>query len=134
MKSKYNEQLKRLKSFKKRRTEIKAAYDVMLSGIDGIEVPAQRDYVDPMWHLYPLRVPAKLRRAVFEKLRSTGFGVQVNYLPAYRHPAFEGIGFSPSLCPVAEDYYNKEISLPLYTGLTDANVAFVVTAVASAAN
>ena len=124
-----SQQLKRLESFKKRRTEIKAAYDVMLSGIDGIEVPAQRDYVAPMWHLYPLRVPAKLRRAVFEKLRSTGVGVQVNYLPAYRHPVFAEQGFAIGTCPNSDNFYAREISLPIYTEMDETMLAQVAKAV-----
>ena len=127
-----SQQLKRLERFKKRRAEIKAAYDDMLAGIDGIEVPAQRDYVDPMWHLYPLRVPAKSRRAVFEKLRGAGFGVQVNYLPAYMHPALADLGHPRGLCPVAEDFYMREISLPMYPTLDDAKVKFAAEAVKAA--
>ena len=104
----------------------------MLSEIEGLEVPTQRNYVDATWHLYPLRVPAKLRRAVFEQLRAAGVGVQVNYLPAYWHPVLADLGYPQGICPVAEDFYATEISLPLYSTLDDTKVKFVADAVSEA--
>ena len=104
----------------------------MLSDIEGLEVPTQRDYVGATWHLYPLRVPAKLRRAVFEQLRAAGVGVQVNYLPAYWHPVLADLGYPQGICPVAEDFYATEISLPLYSTLDDTKVKFVADAVSEA--
>ena len=127
-----SQQLKRLPGFKKRRAEIKAAYDEMLGSIEGIETPAQRDYVDPTWHLYPIRVPPERRRVIFERLRSAAVGVQVNYLPAYWHPALADLGHPRGLCPVAEDFYMREISLPMYPTLDDARVKLVSDAVTAA--
>ncbi|MCG3773677.1 MAG: UDP-4-amino-4,6-dideoxy-N-acetyl-beta-L-altrosamine transaminase [Nitrospira sp.] len=117
-----SQQLKRLPGFKKRRAEIKAAYDEMLGSVDGIETPAQRDYVDPIWHLYPIRVPPERRRVIFEQLRAGGVGVQVNYLPAYWHPVFADMGTRRGLCPIAEGYYGQEVSLPIYSSLDDGSV------------
>ena len=117
-----SQQLKRLPSFKKRRAEIKAAYDSMFVGIEGIEVPAQRDYVDPTWHLYPVRVLNGHRHEVFVRLRKGGIGVQVNYLPAYRHPAFVSLGYLPGAWPNAERVYREEISLPMLTKIGDGDV------------
>ena len=128
-----SQQLKRLPGFKKRRAEIKAAYDEMLGSVDGIETPAQRDYVDPIWHLYPIRVPPERRRVIFEQLRAGGVGVQVNYLPAYWHPVLTDLGYPLGLCPVAESFYSQEISLPLYPKLDFREVNFVVDAVQVAA-
>jgi len=128
-----SQQLKRLPGFKKRRAEIKAAYDGILGSLDGIETPAQRDYVDPTWHLYPIRVPPERRRVIFEQLRAGGVGVQVNYLPAYWHPVLTDLGYPLGLCPVAESFYSQEISLPLYPKLDFREVNFVVDAVLVAA-
>ncbi len=127
-----SQQLKRLPGFKKRRAEIKAAYDEMLGSIEGIETPAQRDCVDPTWHLYPIRVPSERRRVIFEQLRAGGVGVQVNYLPAYWHPVLTYLGYPRGLCPVAEDFYMREISLPMYPTLDFTKVNFVADAVTAA--
>jgi len=75
-----------------------------------------------MWHLYPLKVTASKRWAVFERLRSEGIGVQVNYLPAYRHPFLSDYGYSRALCPNAEDFFDREISIPMYSGLDGSQV------------
>ncbi len=127
-----SQQLRRLAGFKARRAEIKAAHDAIYDGVPGLEIPAQRDDVGPIWHLYPLRVPAECRREVFERLRAAGIGVQVNYLPAYWHPVFVDRGYQRGLCPVAEEFYAREISLPMFTSLTDAEIQVVGEAVLAA--
>ena len=77
-------------------------------------------------HLYPLRIRDGRRRALFEHLRANDIGVQVNYLPVYRHPVYADLGYRPGMCPVAEEYYAQEISLPLFPALTDDDVDRVI--------
>jgi len=119
-------QLRRLPAFKARRDAITARYNAGLAGIDELRLPAQRAGADPMWHLYPLRIRDGRRRALFEHLRASGIGVQVNYLPVYRHPVYADLGYQPGMCPVAEDYYAQEISLPLFPRLGDDDVDRVI--------
>ena len=111
-------QLARLDDFKRRRTAIFDRYIAGLADVAGLRLPARNDDVDPMWHLFPVRVPADRRRATFEFLRKNDVLVQVNYLPAYWHPAFEDLGYQRGQCPVAEQYYREEISLPIYADLS----------------
>lgn len=122
-------QLRRLAAFRARRADIHARYDEGLAGVDGLLLPARRDRAQPAWHLYPLRVLDGRRRQVFERLRSSGIGVQVNYVPAYWHPVFADLGYRRGMCPRAEAYYEAEISLPLFPLLTDAEVDSVIDAV-----
>lgn len=122
-------QLARIGQFKQRRAEIVEVYDRAFGDLPGVAIPARRPYVDPMWHLYPLRVPAVRRREIFDALRVAGIGVQVNYIPAYWHPVFADLGVPRGLCPNAEGYYLREISLPLWPGLSDEEVELVVEAV-----
>lgn len=119
-------QLARLERFKARRQAIHDAYNAAFSGHPLLTVPAVVDGAAPAWHLYPLRVPAERRRAIFEELRRRGIGVQVNYLPVYWHPVFEDLGYRRGLCPEAEQYYRQEISLPLFPGLRDDQVDEVI--------
>jgi len=125
-------QLRRLETFKARRAEIFARYQQGLADVDGIRLPAKRDYVDPIWHLYPLRVLGGRRREVFDSLRASGVGVQVNYIPVYWHPLFEDLGFKRGMCPNAEQFYAEEISLPMHAELTDDQVDQVIDAVRTA--
>ncbi|MFC4243502.1 UDP-4-amino-4,6-dideoxy-N-acetyl-beta-L-altrosamine transaminase [Gryllotalpicola reticulitermitis] len=125
-------QLTRLDAFVARRAEVKASYDTAFAGIDGVDTPFVPAGASPAFHLYPLRVPADRRREIFESLREQGIGVQVNYIPAYWHPVFEDLGYQRGQCPVAEDYYRREISLPMFPGLTDGDVERVIEAVSHA--
>jgi UDP-4-amino-4,6-dideoxy-N-acetyl-beta-L-altrosamine transaminase len=122
-------QLARIDAFKARRREISKRYDEELADLDGVRVPARRPYVDPMWHLYPLRVLDGRRREVFDKLRAADIGVQVNYIPVYWHPAFEDMGYRRGMCPRAEAYYREEISLPMFVDLTEDDQSRVIDAV-----
>jgi UDP-4-amino-4,6-dideoxy-N-acetyl-beta-L-altrosamine transaminase len=122
-------QLARLEAFKQRRDEVFTRYQEGLAGVDGVRLPSRREDVDPIWHLYPLRVLGGRRREVFEGLREAGIGVQVNYLPVYRHPLFEDLGYRRGMCPVAEAFYAEEISLPMHAALGDDDVERVIEAV-----
>ncbi len=124
-------QLSRIGQFKQRRGQIIATYDRAFSELPGVTTPTRRSYTDPMWHLYPLRVSPERRREIFDRLRSRGIGVQVNYLPAYWHPVFADQGYPRGLCPNAEEYYRREISLPLWPGLSDEDVNRVVEALSA---
>jgi dTDP-4-amino-4,6-dideoxygalactose transaminase len=119
-------QLLRLPAFKARRQAITARYNQGLSDIDELRLPPCRDGADPMWHLYPLRIRDGRRRGLFEHLRASGIGVQVNYMPVYWHPVYADLGYQRGMCPVAEDYYQQEISLPLFPDLADADVDRVI--------
>jgi dTDP-4-amino-4,6-dideoxygalactose transaminase len=119
-------QLRRLGEFKARRAYLSARYDELLAGLPGLRLPAQRADVDPMRHLYPVRVLDGRRREVYDRMRAAGIGVQVNYIPVYWHPVFEDLGYRRGMCPVAEAFYAEQLSLPLFTGLGDADQDRVV--------
>jgi dTDP-4-amino-4,6-dideoxygalactose transaminase len=114
-------QLGRLANFKARRTELVARYHRLLAGVPGLRLPVRRDWVDPVWHLFAVRVLDGRRREVYERMRAAGIGVQVNYIPVYWHPVFEDLGYQRGMCPNAEAFYREELSLPLFPTLTDAD-------------
>ncbi|HWT34556.1 MAG TPA: DegT/DnrJ/EryC1/StrS family aminotransferase [Microbacterium sp.] len=119
-------QLRRLDAFKRRRADITRRYNEALQEVDGVRIPAQRPDVDPTWHLYPVRILDGRRREVFEKMRASGIGVQVNYMPVYWHPVYADAGYRRGMCPNAEAFYAEELSLPIFPDLTDAQVDDVV--------
>jgi dTDP-4-amino-4,6-dideoxygalactose transaminase len=122
-------QLQRLHAFKARRAELVARYNEALADIPGLRTPTQHEHVDPLWHLYPLRVLGGRRREIFERLRAAGIGVQVNYMPTYWHPVFADQGYRRGMCPNAEAFYTEELSLPLYPGLSQADQERVIGAI-----
>ncbi|GIL25185.1 DegT/DnrJ/EryC1/StrS family aminotransferase [Actinocatenispora comari] len=119
-------QLRRLPEFLSRRAELADRYRRLLSDVDGLVLPAQRDDVTPAWHLFPVRVLGGRRREIYDGMRAGGIGVQVNYVPVYWHPVFADAGYRRGLCPNAEAYYAQQLSLPMYPGLTDADQDRVV--------
>ena len=116
-------QIKRLPEFKAKRDLIFNTYNDSLSGSKFI-APVKRDYVEPMWHLYPARVDKNDRLRIFNSLRSAGIGVQVNYIPVYWHPVFQDLGHMRGECPNSEEFYESEISLPMWPGLLDDSESF----------
>lgn len=110
-------QLSRLSEFKTQRKKIFMKYGEAFASQGLVTTPTQRDDVDPMWHLYPIRVDPKRRKGIFERLRQAGIGVQVNYLPAHLHPVFQGMGYSEGSFPISEEFFFSEISLPMYSDL-----------------
>ncbi len=111
-------QLSQLSKFKSQRKRIFNRYVEGFGDIEAIRVPSVREFVDPMWHLFPIRVPPHRRHIIFDYLRSNGVVVQVNYMPIYWHPVYRDLGYKIGMCPVAESYYESEISLPMYSALT----------------
>lgn len=121
-------QLRRLPTFKARRAELVARYNTLLADLPGLRLPTQREWVDPIWHFYPVRVLDGRRREVYDRMRAQGIGVQVNYIPVHWHPAFDDLGYRRGMCPVAEAFYAEELSLPLFPDLTDADQDRVIEA------
>ena len=119
-------QLKRLPAFIKKRRALATRYPKLLTKIPGIVLPPpERASETSAWHLYPIQVDPKKRHTVFEALRAAGISVQVHYLPVYRHPFYERLGYKKGLCPNAEAFYAREISIPLFARLTNAEQSMV---------
>ena len=110
-------QLAKLERFVIRRNEIADRYQELLAGLDVEPAPAAPAGSRHAYHLYPVRVPG--RRPVYEAMRESGIGVQVHYVPIYRHPLFAPFGIAPSDFPETERAYAGLLSLPIYPGLTD---------------
>jgi len=121
-------QLKKLDKFVDRRRKIAALYNQHFEGNRFFDIPIEKDYAYHSYHLYPIRLKDnyKNRRSeVFSKLRENGIGIQVHYIPVYFHPYYEKLGYKKGVSPLAEDFYLREISLPIYFELSDDDVSFV---------
>lgn len=128
------EQLKRLAGNLQRRRDIARQYSAAFSNLPGVVAPAVSADANPAWHLYPIRLDlAKLatdRAHVFRALRAENIGVNVHYIPVHLHPYYrDQFGFRGGECPVAEDAYDRLISLPMFHAMTDQDVQDVIDAV-----
>ncbi|HDP70437.1 MAG TPA: UDP-4-amino-4,6-dideoxy-N-acetyl-beta-L-altrosamine transaminase [Actinobacteria bacterium] len=122
-------QLKKLNKFIERRREITEIYKNNFKGNEFFNLPKERDHVKSSWHLYPIKLKndyKKERRRVFDKLREKGLGVHVHYIPVYRQPYYQRLGYNTTICPKAENFYQREISIPLYYSMSAGEIDYVV--------
>ena len=132
-------QLKRLDDFITRRREVVAAYNRAFADLSWLRTPTTRfpaDADSSSWHLYTAQIDfaalGKTRGEVMTSLRAAGVGSQVLYIPVHLQPWYRRTyGYAPGKCPLAEKFYQRALSLPLYPTLSNADVAHVIQAVRS---
>ena len=129
-------QLQRLTEFIGSRAAIARRYDEQLTGM-ALSTPWQHPDSHSAHHLYVIRLKLGIltQREVYERLRAANIAVNLHYIPVYRQPFYENMGFKPGYCPNAEDFYSEAISIPMYSTLTivqqDRTVAAIKNAVKS---
>lgn len=127
-------QLDKLEAMWRRRVAIARRYDEAFAPYPELQIPARADTNQHAWHLYMLRVDnERLRggRDVFaQELRKKNIGISVHFIPLHLHPYYrETYGYKPDDFPVATREYGREISLPIYSRMSDADVDDVIAAV-----
>ncbi|MBN2569747.1 MAG: DegT/DnrJ/EryC1/StrS family aminotransferase [Deltaproteobacteria bacterium] len=134
-------QLKKAERFRERRARIAEIYDRELADFrDRITIP----YADVTgekrkalsgehaWHLYLVSINSDwmLRDAFIEKMALNGIGTSVHFIPLHMHPYWRNtLGYRDGDFPIAESLYRNVVSLPIYSKMTDDDVARVVTAI-----
>jgi dTDP-4-amino-4,6-dideoxygalactose transaminase len=126
-------QLKKANAFQQKRAHIAVLYDEALAGLPIIRPPHAAKGDVHAWHLYVTQLAdgASVSRDVFiERLFGQGIGCSVHYIPLHLQPYWrDRYGLTPEMFPVSQRIYERTVSLPLYTRMTDADVARVVDAV-----
>jgi perosamine synthetase len=127
-------QLAKLDANLSRRREIAARYAAAFGNLVGVVLPGVRADVNPAWHLYPIRLDLErltaVRAQVFRALRAENIGVNVHYIPVHWHPYYrDSFGYRGGEYPVAEEAYERLISLPIFHGMSDQDVEDVIRAV-----
>jgi UDP-4-amino-4,6-dideoxy-N-acetyl-beta-L-altrosamine transaminase len=122
-------QMSRLDEFVKIRHRMAKRYDSAISDLC-VTAPWQHPDTYSSYHLYVVRINLndikKTNRQIYKQMNEAGVNVNLHYIPVYRHPYFEAMGFVPGHCPNAERYYTEVISLPLYSTFTEAQQDVVV--------
>jgi UDP-4-amino-4,6-dideoxy-N-acetyl-beta-L-altrosamine transaminase len=124
-------QMQRLDDYIKSRHKIREKYDSLLADVP-VTVPWQNPDSYSALHLYPIQIENNKkeinRRQAFEKLRAAGIGVNVHYIPVHIQPYYQQFGFKAENYPNAMAYYQRAISLPMYSKLSDEQQLEVVRA------
>lgn len=119
-------QMNKLDRFLERRRVLAENYTKSFYDIKDIIIPLQLDDRINSWHLYVIQVKNHNRADVFQKLRDEGIGVNVHYIPVYKHPYYQKLGYNNTTCANAEQLYNNIISLPLYASMSDEEQSYVI--------
>ena len=126
-------QLKKIDRFISRRREIASQYIRFFKNIPGIQLVDETENCRSVYHLFILRFKKngfRIGKAeIFNFLRKKGLLVQVHYIPVYRQPYYQKLGFVKSQCPKAEAYYEEAISIPIYPSMTDRDINYVTSVI-----
>jgi UDP-4-amino-4,6-dideoxy-N-acetyl-beta-L-altrosamine transaminase len=122
-------QMSRLDEFVTVRHAIAVRYDELLKDLP-VTTPWRFPDGYSGMHLYVIRLKLdeieRTQKDVYESLQKKGIGVNLHYIPVYRQPYYESMGFRVGYCTEAEQYYREAVSIPLYPGLTDELLGRVV--------
>ncbi|HHT9146545.1 MAG TPA: DegT/DnrJ/EryC1/StrS family aminotransferase [Candidatus Wunengus sp. YC61] len=126
-------QLKKARAFQKRRAEMAAYYDEAFSDLPVILPPKAPKNDLHAWHLYVLRLDPKVnisRDRFIESMAERGIGCSVHFIPLHLHPYWrDTYNLKPQDFPHALSVFERAVSLPLYTKMTEKDQKRVVEAV-----
>ena len=118
-------QLNRIEDFLKRRQEIADKYTKAFEGVEGVTTPIVKENRKHAWHLYCVQV--ENRDKLFKFLREQNIGVNVHYIPIYRHTLYkERYNLNPKDFPNTEHVFERILSLPIFPKMTDEDVDYVI--------
>ncbi len=103
-----------------------------LEGINNpkITLPFVPDYAEPVWHIFGIR--CEEREALEKHLSEKGIGTNKHYpIPIHLQECYKSLGYKEGDFPAAETIANTELSLPMYYGMTDEEVKYVIDAINS---
>ncbi len=122
-------QLNKLDGFVKRRRKIADIYNAAFENNPYFNTITEKEGCESSYHLFPILLKDKFKDnkgEIFSKFREEGLGVQVHYIPVYLQPFYQKLGYQKESYPVSQDFYQKEISLPLYPAMSDDDVDHVI--------
>ncbi len=122
-------QMHRLDSFVAKRQNIVEHYHRGLSEKVVIKPQQQRD-IYSAYHLYIIQLKLEQLKTshaqAFEHMRASGIGVNLHYIPIYKQPYYKAFEYDETNFPVAEQYYARAISLPIYPDLAPEQQEIVI--------
>ena len=123
-------QLKKLDRFLERRREIALFYDEIFKNDDRFIIPKCNDNVLHAYHLYPLQIKfdslTLSKTKFFENLKQKNIFCQVHYIPIHMQPFYQRkFGFKIGDYPVSEEFYKREVSIPMYPSLEEEDLKYI---------
>lgn len=127
-------QLRKAERMRQRREEIAQQYTAAFGTMPALQTPYNHSDAQHSWHLYMLRLnlaQLQIDRAQFvEELKHRNIGVSVHFIPLHTHPYYrDTFGYHVQDFPIAYSEYMREISLPIYSKMSNQDVQDVINAV-----
>ena len=122
-------QLDRADEILSKRRYIAQRYNEALADIEGVEFLDHFETIGSSFHLYLVRFPGKseeFRNEFMDRMLAKGVATNVHYKPLPLHTAYKNLGFNIADYPNAYEMYKCEVTLPLYTLLTDEQIDYIV--------
>ena len=92
---------------------------------DKVILPYVIDSVEPVWHIFAIR--CKERDALADYLKEAGIGTNKHYpIPMHLQDAYKELGIKKGELPIAEEISATELSLPMYYGMAEEEISYVV--------
>lgn len=90
-----------------------------------IILPYVIDGVEPVWHIFAIR--CNEREALEKHLNDNGIGTNKHYpIPMHMQKCYEDLGIGEGELPIAEEISKTELSIPMYYGMTEEEVDYVI--------
>ena len=122
-------QLQRIDQFIKQRNEIADRYNKAFTGT-AITAPSISENVISAFHLYIARYEFShhgiTKGHLFSAMKEHGILLNLHYIPIYRQPYFQKLGFDETSFPNAEKYYAEAFSIPMYADLQESDQNSVI--------
>lgn len=126
-------QLRKADKFLQRRREIACMYTEAFKEEANLIIPFEQVGCHSSWHLYIIRLNLEYlrcsRRDFVEYLQQEKIGVNIHYIPVYKHPYYQKNGYRDVLCPNSEQFYKTIVSLPIFPKMTNQDVQDVILSV-----
>ena len=127
-------QLEKAERMRVQREAIAKRYSEAFAGAGAIDLPPDDPNRIHSWHLYPIRLHLEKlsidRNQFIRILKERGIGTSVHWRPLHLHPYYqEKWGWRPEDCPMASEVWKRLVSLPLYPGMTEEEIEYVIEAV-----
>ncbi len=123
------EQLKKNDEWIKKRRNLVTQYDDAFTQIEQL-TPQQHPDINGGYSYHLYIVQCEKRAELYQYLKDNGINTQVHYIPVHLQPYYkEKYGYGNGDFPVAEKYYDRALSLPLYPTLTDSEQEKVISLV-----
>jgi dTDP-4-amino-4,6-dideoxygalactose transaminase len=128
-------QLRKAEMFRNRREQISRRYSEEFRGLP-LQVPADAQVGDShSWHLYVVRLGECIvtRDEFIDRLYKFGVGCSVHYIPLHLQPYWrDSLGLRAEMFPVSQRAYERMVSLPIYSKMSDEDIQFVIDGVRAA--